>query len=125
MADRVTAWRGGPVAAQSNSRGYDHAGLFGASSGLRRTGLFTASRPAVEDRSWRPGGGAVSAHPSNERMGAVTDFFLGGSLPRCHRLVPLSDRRADELDRLVNWRKSLGPQLEINETGAPSALVPP
>ena len=57
----------------------------------------------------------------------MTDFFLGGSLAPLGATVSfLSAAAADELDRLVNWRKSLGQQLEINENpvGAPSALDP-
>jgi hypothetical protein len=51
-------------------------------------------------------------------MGAVTDFFLGGSLAPLGVTVSfLSATAADELDRLVNWRKSLGQQLEIIEKG--------
>lgn len=63
---------------------------------------------------------------SDERMGAVTDFFLGGSLaPSVHRFVPLSNPPRNS-NRLVNWRKSLGQQLEINENpvGAPFGLDP-
>jgi hypothetical protein len=44
-------------------------------------GGMVRSDPAFGGRSWRPGGRAVLGHPlSNERIGAATDFFLGGSL---------------------------------------------
>ena len=57
----------------------------------------------------------------------MPDFFLGGSLAPIGVTVSfLSATAADELDRLVNRHKSLGPQLEINENplGAPSAFDP-
>jgi hypothetical protein len=49
----------------------------------------------------------------------VTDFFLGGSLAALGATVSfLSAAAADELDRLVNWRKSLGQQLENQREGS-------
>jgi hypothetical protein len=58
-------------------------------------------------------------------MGAVTDFFLGGSLAPLGVTVSfVSAAAADELDRLLNWRKSLGQQLEITRRELPSALTP-
>lgn len=53
----------------------------------------------------------------------MRDF--GGSLARLGVTVSfVSAAAVDELDRLLNWRKSLGQQLEITKREHPSALDP-
>jgi hypothetical protein len=57
----------------------------------------------------------------------VPDFFFGGSLAPIGVTVSfLSATAGNELDGLVKWHTSLGPQFEINENpvGAPSAFDP-
>jgi hypothetical protein len=54
-------------------------------------------------------------------MGAVTDFFLGGSLAPLGVTVSfVSAAATDELDRLLNWRKSRT-AARNHENGAPSS----
>ena len=79
----------------------------------------------VSPRAWggwrqvvAPGGGAALGTPSMRGWGADGLSSLAVRSPLGVTVSFVSAAAADELDRLVNWRKSLGQQLENQREGS-------